>query len=74
MTKELDLDKVPQDVRDLLFTDWDMSRAFEETIKKLDKIRDEMKRHRIEIGKLPPEKQVIYWEAISQHYKEIFGD
>ena len=73
MTEKLDLDKIPKDIRDLLFTEWDMDRAFEEATKKLDKIRTEMKEHRNKIKNLSPEKQVVYWKAMSQHYGEIFS-
>ena len=71
MTEKLDLDKIPKDIRDLLFIEWDMDRAFEEATKKLDKIRTEMKEHRNKIKNLSPEKQVVYWKAMSQHYGDI---
>ena len=73
-TEKLDLNKLPEDIRGLLFTEWDMDRAFEEATKKLDKIRIEMKEHRNRIKNLSPEKQVIYWKAISEHYGDIFKD
>ena len=71
-TEKLDLNKLPEDIRGLLFTEWDMDRAFEEATEKLDKIRIEMKEHRNRIKNLSPEKQVIYWKAISEHYRDIF--
>ena len=73
MVEELDLDKIPEDIRELLLIDWNLSKEFEEVTKKLDKIREEMNIHRIKINKLSPEKQVLYWKANQQHYKQNFG-
>jgi uncharacterized coiled-coil DUF342 family protein len=66
--------ELPAEIRNLLMTEWELDRAYEETTKKLNAIRDEAKAHRNKIKNLPPEKQAIYWKAMSQHYKEIFSD
>ena len=74
MVEELDLDKIPEDIRELLLIDWNLGKEFEEVTKKLDKIREERNIHRIKIiNKLSPEKQVLYWKANQQHYKQNFG-
>ena len=71
MVEELDLDKIPEDIRELLLIDWNLGKEFEEVTKKLDKIRTEIKEHRNKIKNLSPEKQVVYWKAMSQHYGDI---
>ena len=66
---KIDLDTIPKEIRDLLFIEWDIDMAFDETTKKLDKLKTEIKEHRNKIKKLSPEKQVVYWRVLSQYYK-----
>ena len=74
MIEKLDLDKIPEDIRELLLIDWNLGKEFEEVTKKLDKITSIMKAHRNKIKKLSQEKQSLYWTSMSQHYRKILSD